>query len=160
MPAPTDAPTLRIGARVLVDDTCSITQIAAEMSRRFNLRPCVAWRHALGWPPTRRNSRATSRPAQVPRVACAASTQVTTDQDAVPARAQVPPRALVHHPQEPAYLCRRVGNARPGGRGRSAGPAEPRNLSWSPQPHSVPEQPRRALRSAVQYRWGRGAEDI
>ena len=29
---------------------CSVAQIAAEMSRRFNLRPRVAWRHALGWP--------------------------------------------------------------------------------------------------------------
>jgi hypothetical protein len=28
---------------------CSIPQIAAEMSRRFNLRPRVAWRQALGW---------------------------------------------------------------------------------------------------------------
>jgi hypothetical protein len=27
-----------------------VAQIAAEMSRRFNLRPRVAWRHALGWP--------------------------------------------------------------------------------------------------------------
>ncbi|SDC73964.1 hypothetical protein [Actinokineospora iranica] len=29
---------------------CSVAQIAAEMSRRFNLRPRAAWRHALGWP--------------------------------------------------------------------------------------------------------------
>lgn len=29
---------------------CAIPQIAAEMARRFNLRPRVAWRHALGWP--------------------------------------------------------------------------------------------------------------
>lgn len=29
---------------------CTIPQIAAEMARRFNLRPRVAWRHALGWP--------------------------------------------------------------------------------------------------------------
>jgi hypothetical protein len=29
---------------------CSVAQIAAEMARRFNLRPCAAWRHALGWP--------------------------------------------------------------------------------------------------------------
>ncbi len=29
---------------------CSIPQIAAEMGRRLNLRPRVAWRHALGWP--------------------------------------------------------------------------------------------------------------
>ena len=29
---------------------CTISQIAAEMSRRFNLCPRVAWRHALGWP--------------------------------------------------------------------------------------------------------------
>lgn len=29
---------------------CTIGQIAAEMTRRFNLRPRVAWRHALGWP--------------------------------------------------------------------------------------------------------------
>ena len=29
---------------------CSVAQIAAEMGRRFNLRPRVAWRHALGWP--------------------------------------------------------------------------------------------------------------
>ncbi|MBV9163418.1 MAG: hypothetical protein JO281_18120 [Pseudonocardiales bacterium] len=29
---------------------CSIPQIAAEMARRFNLRPRVAWRQALGWP--------------------------------------------------------------------------------------------------------------
>ncbi|MGH3864851.1 MAG: hypothetical protein ACRDQ4_01715 [Pseudonocardiaceae bacterium] len=29
---------------------CTVSQIAAEMSRRFNLRPRVAWRHALGWP--------------------------------------------------------------------------------------------------------------
>ncbi|MGH3801933.1 MAG: helix-turn-helix domain-containing protein, partial [Pseudonocardiaceae bacterium] len=28
---------------------CSIPQTAAEMARRFNLRPRVAWRHALGW---------------------------------------------------------------------------------------------------------------
>ncbi|WP_369220586.1 hypothetical protein AB5J52_00135 [Streptomyces sp. R39] len=28
---------------------CSTQQIAAEMSRRFNLRPRAAWRHALGW---------------------------------------------------------------------------------------------------------------
>jgi hypothetical protein len=28
----------------------SVAQIAAEMGRRFNLRPRVAWRHALGWP--------------------------------------------------------------------------------------------------------------
>jgi len=28
---------------------CSAAQIAVEMSRRFNLRPRVAWRHALGW---------------------------------------------------------------------------------------------------------------
>jgi transcriptional regulator with XRE-family HTH domain len=28
---------------------CSAAQIAAEMARRFNLRPRVAWRHALGW---------------------------------------------------------------------------------------------------------------
>jgi hypothetical protein len=29
---------------------CSVAQIAAEMARRFNLRPRAAWRHALGWP--------------------------------------------------------------------------------------------------------------
>ncbi|MGH3929441.1 MAG: hypothetical protein ACRDTF_05625, partial [Pseudonocardiaceae bacterium] len=29
---------------------CTMAQIAAEMSRRFNLRPRIAWRHALGWP--------------------------------------------------------------------------------------------------------------
>ncbi|MGH4019360.1 MAG: hypothetical protein ACRDT0_09020 [Pseudonocardiaceae bacterium] len=29
---------------------CTVTQIAAEMARRFNLRPRVAWRNALGWP--------------------------------------------------------------------------------------------------------------
>lgn len=29
---------------------CSIPQIAAEMGRRLNLRPRMAWRHALGWP--------------------------------------------------------------------------------------------------------------
>ncbi|MGH3900340.1 MAG: hypothetical protein ACRDTA_19265 [Pseudonocardiaceae bacterium] len=29
---------------------CSVAQIAVEMSRRFTLRPRVAWRHALGWP--------------------------------------------------------------------------------------------------------------
>ncbi|MBV9013940.1 MAG: hypothetical protein JO272_18185 [Pseudonocardiales bacterium] len=29
---------------------CTVAQIAAEMGRRFNLRPRVAWRHALGWP--------------------------------------------------------------------------------------------------------------
>lgn len=29
---------------------CTVGQIAAEMARRFNLRPRVAWRHALGWP--------------------------------------------------------------------------------------------------------------
>jgi hypothetical protein len=29
---------------------CSVAQIAAEMSRRLNLRPRLAWRHALGWP--------------------------------------------------------------------------------------------------------------
>jgi hypothetical protein len=29
---------------------CSVAQIAGEMSRRFNLRPRAAWRHALGWP--------------------------------------------------------------------------------------------------------------
>lgn len=29
---------------------CSLPQIAAEMGRRFKLRPRVAWRHALGWP--------------------------------------------------------------------------------------------------------------
>jgi hypothetical protein len=29
---------------------CSIPQIAAEMGRRFNLRPRLAWRHALDWP--------------------------------------------------------------------------------------------------------------
>jgi tetratricopeptide (TPR) repeat protein len=29
---------------------CTLPQIAAEMSRRFTLRPRVAWRHALGWP--------------------------------------------------------------------------------------------------------------
>jgi hypothetical protein len=28
---------------------CSVAQIAAEMGRRFNLRPRLAWRHALGW---------------------------------------------------------------------------------------------------------------
>jgi hypothetical protein len=28
---------------------CSAAQIAAEMARRFDLRPRVAWRHALGW---------------------------------------------------------------------------------------------------------------
>ncbi|MGH4007523.1 MAG: hypothetical protein ACRDTH_05040 [Pseudonocardiaceae bacterium] len=28
----------------------SIPQIAAEMGRQFNLRPRLAWRHALGWP--------------------------------------------------------------------------------------------------------------
>ncbi|MGH3830307.1 MAG: hypothetical protein ACRDRS_07605 [Pseudonocardiaceae bacterium] len=29
---------------------CSVGQIAVELGRRFNLRPRVAWRHALGWP--------------------------------------------------------------------------------------------------------------
>ncbi len=29
---------------------CTIPQIVADMARRFNLRPRVAWRHALGWP--------------------------------------------------------------------------------------------------------------
>ncbi len=29
---------------------CPIPQIAAEMGRRFTLRPRLAWRHALGWP--------------------------------------------------------------------------------------------------------------
>ncbi len=29
---------------------CSVSQIAAEMARRFSLRPRVAWRYALGWP--------------------------------------------------------------------------------------------------------------
>lgn len=29
---------------------CTVPQIATEMARRFNLRPRVAWRHALGWP--------------------------------------------------------------------------------------------------------------
>lgn|GEM_PF-2097492 len=29
---------------------CSVAQIAVELGRRFNLRPRVAWRHALGWP--------------------------------------------------------------------------------------------------------------
>ncbi|MGH3867624.1 MAG: hypothetical protein ACRDQ4_16105 [Pseudonocardiaceae bacterium] len=29
---------------------CTVGQIAVEMGRRFNLRPRVAWRHALGWP--------------------------------------------------------------------------------------------------------------
>lgn len=29
---------------------CTMAQIAAEMGRRFNLRPRLAWRHALGWP--------------------------------------------------------------------------------------------------------------
>lgn len=29
---------------------CSIPQTAAEMGRQFNLRPRLAWRHALGWP--------------------------------------------------------------------------------------------------------------
>ena len=29
---------------------CSVAQIAAEMSRRLNLRPRLAWRMALGWP--------------------------------------------------------------------------------------------------------------
>lgn len=29
---------------------CSVPQIAAEMARRFNMRPRLAWRHALGWP--------------------------------------------------------------------------------------------------------------
>lgn len=28
---------------------CSVPQIATEMARRFNMRPRVAWRHALGW---------------------------------------------------------------------------------------------------------------
>ncbi|MGH3913477.1 MAG: hypothetical protein ACRDTC_08710 [Pseudonocardiaceae bacterium] len=28
---------------------CTVAQIAAEMSRRYNLRPRTAWRHALGW---------------------------------------------------------------------------------------------------------------
>ncbi|MCA1673452.1 MAG: hypothetical protein LC799_15060, partial [Actinobacteria bacterium] len=28
---------------------CTVAQIAAEMSRRFGLRPRVAWRYALGW---------------------------------------------------------------------------------------------------------------
>jgi hypothetical protein len=28
---------------------CSVAQIAAEMGRRFDLRPRVAWRYALGW---------------------------------------------------------------------------------------------------------------
>lgn len=29
---------------------CTIPQIVTEMARRFNLRPRIAWRHALGWP--------------------------------------------------------------------------------------------------------------
>ncbi|MGH3771902.1 MAG: hypothetical protein ACRDRW_10980, partial [Pseudonocardiaceae bacterium] len=29
---------------------CTVGQIAAELARQFNLRPRVAWRHALGWP--------------------------------------------------------------------------------------------------------------
>jgi hypothetical protein len=29
---------------------CSVAQIASEMGRRFNLRPRLAWRLALGWP--------------------------------------------------------------------------------------------------------------
>jgi hypothetical protein len=29
---------------------CTVGQIAVEMGRRFNLRPRVAWRYALGWP--------------------------------------------------------------------------------------------------------------
>ncbi len=29
---------------------CTVSQIATEMARRFNLRPRTAWRHALGWP--------------------------------------------------------------------------------------------------------------
>ncbi|MGH3829044.1 MAG: hypothetical protein ACRDRS_01120, partial [Pseudonocardiaceae bacterium] len=29
---------------------CPVGQIAVELGRRFNLRPRVAWRHALGWP--------------------------------------------------------------------------------------------------------------
>ncbi|MGH3751327.1 MAG: hypothetical protein ACRDRP_01285 [Pseudonocardiaceae bacterium] len=29
---------------------CSVAQIAVERGRRLNLRPRVAWRHALGWP--------------------------------------------------------------------------------------------------------------
>ncbi|MGH3808662.1 MAG: hypothetical protein ACRDRU_18950 [Pseudonocardiaceae bacterium] len=29
---------------------CPVAQVAAELGRRFNLRPRVAWRHALGWP--------------------------------------------------------------------------------------------------------------
>ncbi|MGQ0778708.1 MAG: hypothetical protein ACT4NY_30560 [Pseudonocardiales bacterium] len=29
---------------------CTVAQIAAELARRFNLRPRLAWRHALGWP--------------------------------------------------------------------------------------------------------------
>ncbi|MGQ0776507.1 MAG: hypothetical protein ACT4NY_19125 [Pseudonocardiales bacterium] len=28
---------------------CTVAQIAVEMSRRFNLRPRIAWRYALGW---------------------------------------------------------------------------------------------------------------
>jgi len=29
---------------------CTVPQIAVEMGRRFDLRPRLAWRHALGWP--------------------------------------------------------------------------------------------------------------
>ncbi|MGH3888483.1 MAG: hypothetical protein ACRDSZ_18300 [Pseudonocardiaceae bacterium] len=29
---------------------CTVSQIATEMARRFDLRPRAAWRHALGWP--------------------------------------------------------------------------------------------------------------
>lgn len=34
----------------LLDEGRSVSQIAAEMARRFNVRPRVAWRYALGWP--------------------------------------------------------------------------------------------------------------
>lgn len=35
--------------RELIGANCSVPQIAAEMAHRFNVRPRVAWRYALGW---------------------------------------------------------------------------------------------------------------
>lgn len=34
----------------LLNEGRTVSQIAAEMARRFNVRPRVAWRYALGWP--------------------------------------------------------------------------------------------------------------
>ncbi|MGH3874850.1 MAG: hypothetical protein ACRDSR_25660 [Pseudonocardiaceae bacterium] len=40
---------------------CTVSQIATEMARRFNLRPRTAWRHALGWPQWKLAQRYNSR---------------------------------------------------------------------------------------------------